>query len=76
MRKTPKKSPTSYETEFFRLAGWYLACRLQVYGGVALGSKHRPNLSYDLLGMVDHQNELRLLVAELATSHMGPDLNR
>ena len=53
-----------FEREFFKLAGWWLACRLQVMGGLASDAKHKPNLAYDLLGMVDYGWEMRLVVGK------------
>jgi hypothetical protein len=54
----------AFEREFFKLAEWWLACRLQVMGGLAVDAKHKPNLAYDLLGMVDYGWEMRLVVGK------------
>jgi hypothetical protein len=54
----------AFEREFFKLAGWWLVCRLQVMGGLAVGAKHPPNLAYDLLGQVDYGWEMRLVVGK------------
>lgn len=60
----------SFEREFLiRLASTWLACRLAVMGGTPLIKQHKPvedfsSLGWAMLGVVDYQQEMRLLCAE------------
>jgi hypothetical protein len=55
-----------WEREFLKLAGVWLACRWTVLGGQIPGCvEARGPLELQILGMVDHAWELRLLIEEL-----------
>jgi hypothetical protein len=64
--KNKSRPITSVEREFLRLAGNYLACRLEVMGGrVTHWWGYGPyNMELSLLGMHDTEQEMRLLLAE------------
>lgn len=54
-----------FEHEFLiRLAPVYLGARWRVMGHGLIGHWPKPDLAFDLLGMVDYGLELKLLCAE------------
>lgn len=56
----------SLPQQFLSAATWYLACRLRVMGGDVLGCDiPRGDLGWSLLGMVDWQAEMRMIVEEM-----------
>ena len=62
-------SAVSFEREFLiRLAPVYLACRWRVMGHRLIGRNWpKPDLAFDLLGMVDYATEMRLICRERAS---------
>lgn len=59
----------SCECEFLSLAAVWLACRLAVMGGTPDSPQHVPvrcfrTLGWAMLGCVDYQAEMRLLIKE------------
>ena len=63
------KKPCFNESEFLKLAGSYLACRWKVMGHFIDGDPHHGDIGWDLLGMIDHQLEMELIVKECLCSH-------
>lgn len=65
-----------FEDEFLRLAGTFLACRLEVMGGIVecYDVRPDPDLQFSLLGMVDYSHEMRLVCQEALQGLRGvPD---
>lgn len=55
----------TFEREFFHLAGWMLACRLEVMGGIIEGLNWpKSDLAFSLLGYLDHTGEMEMLCKE------------
>lgn len=64
-RQRLRSPQTAFEREFLKLAGTYLACRLEVMGGrVVRDDVAFPELGLSLLGMTDHSGEMRLTCQE------------
>ena len=54
-----------FEREFLiRLAPIWLACRWRVMGHGLIGKWPKPDLAFDLLGMCDYAEEMKLLCRE------------
>lgn len=58
-----------FEREFLLLVKWYLACRWKVMGNVVEGDVYSGGLQGALLGMIDHQFEMRLM---MEGAHLWP----
>jgi hypothetical protein len=54
-----------FEREFFSLAGIWLACRLKLMGGKLHGDQHHGTEEWHILGMLDYQKEMELLIQEV-----------
>ena len=66
----PKRSQSEFERYFLkRHAAVWLSCRFRVMGHQLIGSVHKPDLAFDLLGMVDFSHEMRLICRERLTAY-------
>ena len=55
-----------FEQEFLiRLAPVWLACRWKIMGRPLHRWPHKSDLVFDLLGLIDYANEMRLLCQEV-----------
>lgn len=70
-RQRLRSPETAFEREFLKLAGTYLACRLEVMGGRVDRNDLPPgtHLRFSLLGMSDHSGEMRLMCQEALEGH-------
>lgn len=61
------KTQLQFEREFFKLAGFMLACHVRAMGGTVPGIVHGSgpvDLDFQCLGIVDYANEMRILCRE------------
>jgi len=58
------------DREFLQLAKWWLICRYRVLGNQVSDAPHDPaEWPYALLGMIDHQNEMKAMLDQFKHDH-------